>query len=45
MGFGGSGGSGRVLGEWLVGQWVVGVIIFQKIFGWYGLNGLIVEKR
>ena len=45
MGFGGSGGSGRVLGEWSVGQWIVGAIIFQKIFGLYGLNGHIVEKR
>ena len=31
--------------EWLVGQWIVGVISFQKIFGLYGLKGHIVEKR
>ena len=39
------GGSGRVMGECLVGQWIVGVIGFQKIFGLCGLNGHIVEKR
>ena len=27
----GSGGSERVMGEWLVGQWTVGVISFKKI--------------
>ena len=28
----------RVMGEWEVGQWIVGVISFQKIYGLYGLN-------
>ena len=32
------------MGEWLVGQWIVGVISFQKIFGLCGLKGHIVEK-
>ena len=32
------------LGEWLVGQWIVGVISFQKIFGLCGLKGRIVER-
>ena len=32
-GFGGSGGSERVMGEWSVGQWIVGVISVQKIVG------------
>ena len=44
-GFGGSGGSERVMGECLMGQGLVGVITFQKIFGLYGLECLIVEKR
>ena len=44
-GFGGSGGSKRVMGECLVGQWIVGVISFQKIFGLYSLECLIVEQR
>ena len=39
-----SGGSERVLGKWLVGQWIVGVISFQKKIGTYGLKGHIVEK-
>ena len=34
-----------MMGECLVGQWVVGVISFQKIFGLYGLERHIVEKR
>ena len=42
-GLGGSGGSGNVMGEWFVGQWIVGVISFQKIFGLCGLKGHIVE--
>ena len=42
---GGSGWLGLVMGERLVGQWVVGVLSFQKIFGLYGLECLIVEKR
>ena len=33
------------MGEWLVGQWIVDVISFQKIFGLYGLECHIVEKR
>ena len=39
MVLGGSGGSGRVIDELLVGQWIVGVIGAQKIFGLYGLKG------
>ena len=27
------------MGEWFVGQWIVGVISFQKIFGLCGLKG------
>ena len=27
-----------VMGEWAVGQWIVGVFSFQKIYGLYGLN-------
>ena len=34
-----------MMGECLVGQWIVGVISFQKIFGLYGLERHIVEKR
>ena len=45
MGFGGSGGSEMVMGEWLVGQLIVGVISFQRIFGLCGLKGYIVEIR
>ena len=30
-----------MMGGWLVGQWIVGVISFQKIFGLCGLNGHI----
>ena len=41
----GSGGSERVIGGWLVGQWIVGVISFQKIFRLYGLKCHIGEKR
>ena len=33
------------MGEWKVGQWIVGVISFQKIFGLCGLKGHIVDKR
>ena len=32
-----------MMGEWLLGQWIVGVISFQKIFGLYGLKHHIVE--
>ena len=34
-----------MMGEWSVGQWIVGVISFQKIFGLCGLKGHIVEIR
>ena len=33
------------MGEWMVGQWIVGVISFQKIFGLCGLKGHIVKIR
>ena len=33
------------MGEWKVGQWIVGVISFQKIFGLCGLKGHIVKIR
>ena len=33
------------MGEWKVGQWIVGVISFQKIFGLCGLKGNIVVIR
>ena len=42
---GGSGGSGNAIGEEKVGQWIVGVISFQKIFGLCGLKHHIVELR
>ena len=42
-GFSGCGGSGRVMGECLVGQWISGVISFRKIVGLYGLKRYIVE--
>ena len=32
-GFGGSGGSVRVFGKWSVGQWIEGVMRFQKMYG------------
>ena len=32
-----------VMGEWSVGQWIVGVMSFQKIYGLYGLKHHIVE--
>ena len=32
-----------VMVEWLVGQWIVDVVSFQKIFGLYGLKHHIVE--
>ena len=34
-----------VMGEWSVGQWIVGVISFQKMYGLYGLKHHIVEIR
>ena len=39
----GSAGSGNVMGEWSVGQWIVGVMSFQKMYGFYGLKHHIVE--
>ena len=33
-----------VMGEWSVGQWIVGVISFKKIYGLYGLKHHIAEK-
>ena len=42
-GSGGSGGSGNAIGEEKVGQWIVGVISFQKMYGLYGLKHHIVE--
>ena len=33
------------MGEWSVGQWIVGVISFQKMYGLYGLKHHIVEIR
>ena len=44
MGGSGPGGPGRVMDEWLVGQWIVGVISFQKVYDLYGLKYHIVEK-
>ena len=32
-----------VMGEWSVGQWIVGVISFQKMYGLYGLQHQIVK--
>ena len=31
------------MGEWSLGQWIVGVKSFQKRYGLYGLKHLIVE--
>ena len=42
---GGTCGLRRVMVEWLVGQWIVNVVSFQKVFGLYSLKGHIVEKR
>ena len=42
-GFCGYGGSVWVMGEWAVGQWIVDVTSFQKIFGLCGLECHIVE--
>ena len=27
-----------LVGEWAVGQWIVGVMSFQKMYGLYGLT-------
>ena len=32
-----------MMGEWSAGQWIVGVISFQKMYGLYGLKHHIVE--
>ena len=32
-----------VMGEWSVGQWIVGVISFQEMYGLYGLKHHTVE--
>ena len=32
-----------MIGEWSAGQWIVGVISFQKMYGLYGLKHHIVE--
>ena len=32
-----------MMGEWSVGQWIVGVISFQKMYGLYGLKLQKVE--
>ena len=37
-GFCGYGGSVWVMGEWAVGYWIVGVIRFQKIYGFYSVE-------
>ena len=37
--------SERVMGECLVGHWMVGVISFKKMFGLSGLKGHMLEKR
>ena len=42
-GFCGYGGSVWVMGELAVGQWIVDVTSFQKIYGLYGLNHQIIE--
>ena len=38
VGFGGSGRSVLVTGEWAVGQWIVGVMSFQKMYGLISLK-------
>ena len=42
--WGGSGGLGSVMGEWLMGQWIVGATSFQKIVVLCGLKGHIVDN-
>ena len=39
------GQKGKVFGQVWFGQWIVGVISFQKIFGLYGLKCHIVGTR
>ena len=43
-GFCGYGGSVLVIGEWTVGYWIVGVIRFQKIYGFYSVEYHKVKK-
>ena len=33
-----------VMGEWAVGQWIVGAMRFQKIFGFHSVERHKVEK-
>ena len=33
-----------MMGEWLLGQWIVGVISFQELYGLYGLKHHSGEK-
>ena len=42
--FCGYGGSVWVMGEWAVGQWIVIVTSFQKIYGLYSVERHKVEK-
>ena len=42
-GFCGYGRSVWVMGDWAVGQWILGVTSFKKIFGLCGLKCHIVE--
>ena len=32
-----------VMGEWSVGQWIVGVMRFQKMYGLYGLKHHVTD--
>ena len=34
-----------VLGEWSLGQWIVGVKSFQKMYGLYGLKNHTVGQK
>ena len=40
----GFGGSVWVMGKWSVGQWIVGVMRFQKIIGLYSVELHKIEK-
>ena len=31
-----------MMGEWSVGQWIVGVISLQKMYGLYGLKSIYI---
>ena len=35
-------GMSMVMGEWSVGQWIVGVISLQKMYGLYGLKSIYI---